>query len=261
MSRILVTGGRGGLGSEVVARLKPTGNTVRVMSRSAAQPNDDHALEWTQADMQSGAGLAEAVKEVDIIVNCASSPGANAQAVDVVGTKSLLDAAQAAGVKHFIHISIVGINRIPTPYYQTKVAAEEVVKAGNVSYSILRATQFHTLLDGFLKPLREATEPPPLQPDASYQLIDTGECAEYLLPYVNENALGEIPDVGGPEVLTLAEIAQQWLAAQELPMPTTFSTTLPPIGANARHGYNTTPDNRYGKITWAEYLKRRYGNY
>lgn len=259
MTRVLVTGGRGGLGREVVARLKADRRTVRVMSRSAAGSDDDHAVEWAQADLESGAGLVDAVQDVDVIVNCASNPAANTYQVDVVGTKSLLEAAQAAGVKHFIHISILGIDKIDTPYYRNKVAAEEVVKAGGVPYSIMRAAQFHTLLDGFLTPLRETSEPPAIQPDAQYQLIETGECADYLLPYVNENAIGQIPDVGGPEIMRLDEIARLWLEAQGLAMPTTFSATKPVIGGAMRGGYNTAPDNRYGKITWAGYLKGKYG--
>jgi hypothetical protein len=73
----------------------------------------------------------------------------------VDGTARLLDQARAAGVHHFIYISIVGIDQIGYSYYQHKLAAERLIEASGLSWSILRATQFHYLVDKLLHMLPE----------------------------------------------------------------------------------------------------------
>src|SRR3990172_12933053 len=152
MSRVLITGGTGVLGSEVASRLAPAGYTVRVMSRRAA-PAEGARTEWAQAQIETGEGLAEAVAGVDVIVHAASSPFRRTREVDVEGTRRLLEVARAAGVAHFVYISIVGIDRIPLPHYKAKLAAERLIEESAVPYSILRAPQFFTLMDDFLRNL------------------------------------------------------------------------------------------------------------
>jgi uncharacterized protein YbjT (DUF2867 family) len=261
MTRILVTGGAGGLGREVVSRLLPTGHQVRVMSRSSRPGQTPAHLEWAQADVTSGDGVADAVADVDVIINAMSNP-ANPQAVDVDGTTALLAAARRAGVAHVIHVSIIGIERIPTPYYRAKVAAEEAVIASGVPYTIWRAAQFHTLLDNALKPLLIAETAPILNnpPDAQYQLIDTGEAAEALVLHVDASPAGRLPDVGGPEVLTLEVIIQQWLHAQRITRAVSFGEADPIIAEAVRRGARVAPSNPYGKITWRDYLRGIYAD-
>jgi uncharacterized protein YbjT (DUF2867 family) len=260
MARILVTGGAGGLGREIVNRLKGTEYIVRVMSRASALAGLDHGIEWVQADAESGSGLAEAVENVDIIVNSMTYPQ-RAQQVDVEGSRRLLAEARKSGVGHVIHISIVGIEHIPLPYYEAKVAAEAVVMQSGVPYSIWRATQFHSLLDGFLAPLRTEASAPILArpPDSKFQLLETGEAAEALLPYITAAPAGRLPDVGGPEVLTLDEILHQWLEAQGISRALAYLPEDPTISEAFRQGVNTVPANAYGKIRWADYLWERYG--
>jgi uncharacterized protein YbjT (DUF2867 family) len=186
---------------------------------------------------------------------------ADPQAVDVAGTRALLAAARAAGVAHVIHVSIIGIDRIPTPYYHAKMAAEEAVIASGVPYSIWRAAQFHTLLDNALKPLLTGESAPVLNnpPDAQYQLIETGEAAEALVRHVGEAPAGRLPDIGGPEVLTLDEIIRQWLEAQGLKREIVYGAADPAIAEAVRSGARIAPENRYGSITWRDYLRRVYG--
>ena len=255
MTRILVTGGTGDLGGQVVDRLQKANHTVRIMSR---KPKPALAsLAWAQVDILTGQGLEQAVAGVDVIINCMSDPRKNTHAVDVDGTRRLLEKARAAKVAHFLHISIVGIERIPLPYYREKVAAESVVKAGGIPWSILRATQFHSFIDHLLASFPTILGVMPLPDDFKFQTIDVGEVAEHLLKYL-EKPSGLLPDVGGPEVLTANEMAHSWLAARGskrliLPLP------LPgKVADGLRHGYNTCPDQRIGKITWTEWLIQKY---
>src|SRR5215470_5453760 len=132
MSRILVTGGAGSLGREIVARLKPTGNIVRVMSRHEPRPGQNTGVEWAQADLETGVGVEAAVKDVNIIINAATNGLTKPHQVDVVGAGKMLELAKAAGVAHVIQISIVGIDRINFVYYKEKLEAEEMVKQSGV---------------------------------------------------------------------------------------------------------------------------------
>lgn len=257
MQRVLITGGTGVLGRELVRRLVARGYTVRVSSRrppAEAQP----ASEWAQADLETGAGLAEAVAGVQVILHCASSPFRRTRQVDVEGTQRLVQAARAAGVQHFVYISIVGVNRIPFAYYQHKLAAERIVESAGAPFTILRATQFHTLLDGWLT---AANRLPLLflPTDLRFQLVDAGEVADRLCEMVAAGPVGRAPDMGGPEILTLGEIARAWLEARGLRKPV---ISVPPLGGFAaalRGGLNTCPENRQGRITWAAWLEQTYG--
>ncbi|HEX8906151.1 MAG TPA: NAD(P)H-binding protein, partial [Longimicrobiaceae bacterium] len=141
---ILVTGGTGTLGREVVEILRGRGHTIRILTRKPASGEG-----FVQGDIATGTGLADAVAGIDTIVNAASATTDPKQghATDVVGTRRLLEAASGAGVRHVVHVSIVGIERVQAvPYYRHKLNAERVVRGAGVPWTILRATQFHPLI-------------------------------------------------------------------------------------------------------------------
>lgn len=70
---------------------------------------------------------------------------------DVRATGVLLRQARATGVKHFCYVSIVGSDRVPLPYYGAKVQCEASVRDSGLSWSIFRATQFHSLVDAVIR--------------------------------------------------------------------------------------------------------------
>jgi uncharacterized protein YbjT (DUF2867 family) len=189
MKRILVTGGSGGLGREVVRELGDAGYILRVMSRRPRPANHDPAVEWAQADLESDTGLRAAVDGVHAIIHSAShaplSTGklrdlvAYPEHVDVDGTRRLLGHAHAAGVAHIVYISIVGIDQVPMPYYRAKLKAETLIQAGSVPWTILRATQFFTLIDFALQGLMRL--PLAMIPAGwQFQPVDTREVAARL---------------------------------------------------------------------------------
>lgn len=257
MTRVLVTGGTGSLGRELVPRLAKAGYTVRVMSRRSGESNAAGDVEWTQADLRTGAGVADAVRDVDIIHHAASSPFKDTAKTDVDGTRLLLDAAKAAGVKNVYYISIVGVDKIHYAYYDAKLAAEKVVEESGAPYTILRATQFHPLLDTFLSALFKRGPFLFLPPNISFQLLDIGEVADHMMATTSEVPGGRLADVGGPEVLTLQEIAREWKKARG-----GFIITVPVPGFGPAKamagGANCCPDSRIGKVTWREWLAGRY---
>jgi uncharacterized protein YbjT (DUF2867 family) len=259
MTRVLVTGGAGVLGRELVPRLMRAGYTVRVMSRRERQPGEWPEVEWAQADLETGRGLAEAIAGAQIVVHAASNAAYHTRVIDVEGTRRLLEKAKAAGgVGHCLYVSIVGIERVPLPYYRHKLAAEGVVAEGGVPWTILRATQFHTLIDGRLHAATRGPWPLALLPtDLKFQPIDTGEAADRICECVAAGPGGRAPDIGGPEVLTFGEMAQVWLAARGMRRPVLHLPWPGGFASAVRRGYLTCPEQKYGKITWAEWVKRK----
>ena len=139
---VLVTGGTGALGREVVRRLRESGHRPRILSRKPGEDDD-----WVQGDLVTGLGLELAVKGIDAIVHAASDSMHlhRYRATDVLGTRLLLTMARESCVKHAVYVSIVGMEGVAFPYYRSKLAAEAVVRENIVPWSILRATHFHTL--------------------------------------------------------------------------------------------------------------------
>ncbi len=257
MPRVLITGGTGILGRKLVPRFAGAGYTVRVMSRRGPPSGRGPEVEWAQAQLASGEGVSHAVSGVDLIVHAASSPFRRSEEVDVGGTEGLLKHAREAGVSHFFYISIVGIDRIPLGYYKRKLAAESLVEQGGVPWSILRATQFHTLIDMQLRALLRF--PIALVPtDFRFQPIDPGEVADRIVEHAAKGPSGRLPDLGGPEVHTLGELARTWAQVRGL-RRRIFRLPLPgKVAAGFRQGLNTTPEGKYGQVTWADWVRRRY---
>jgi uncharacterized protein YbjT (DUF2867 family) len=132
---ILVTGGTGTLGRVLVERLRARGAMPRVLSRKQGEGR-------VVGDLATGDGLDVALAGARTILHLASSPEGDAAAA-----ASLIDAARRAGTEpHLVFISIVGIDRIPLPYYRAKLEVERLVEASGLPWTVLRATQFPDLL-------------------------------------------------------------------------------------------------------------------
>lgn len=259
MNRILVTGGNGTLGRVVVSKLgqQPT-YTVRVMSRRPKPGAAQSTLEWAQADLETGEGLEAAVAGVQTVIHAATNPLWHTRQVDLDGTRRLAEVARKAGVSHLIYISIVGVDRIPYSYYQTKFAAEELIANGEIPWTILRATQFDGLLDLALRALFKL--PVGLWfADIPWQPIAVDVVADTLIQSVAAGPAGRLPGIGGPEVLSGSEILHTWLEVRGM-RRVVLPLHLPGKAAEGfRNGYHTCPDNRLGKITWHEWVENKYG--
>lgn len=141
---VLVTGGTGTIGSEVVLELLRSGVTAKVLTRMPG-----HAAtggEEIEGDLATGAGLVEAIDGVQSVIHCASNP-AHSQDVDIDGTARLCEAlAEHNPEARLVHVSIVGCWENPLPYYRAKAAAETVVTDSGRTHVIVRATQVHQLV-------------------------------------------------------------------------------------------------------------------
>jgi uncharacterized protein YbjT (DUF2867 family) len=251
--RILVTGGTGVLGREVVAAAEVGGHTIRVGSRGARRAQLPAGREWATMDLASGGGLDAAVADVDVVIHAASDPK-HSQAADVDGTRTLVEACRRRRVGHVVFVSIVGIDRIPLGYYQHKLAAERIVEGGGVPFSILRATQFHPFVDHLLKSAARAPLIIPLPAGFQVQSVDVAEVARRLVRCVDEGPGGRLADFGGPEAMSLGEAARLWRDARRVSKPI-ISIPLPGRAAAAfRAGANTVPVGERGSVTWRDWL-------
>jgi uncharacterized protein YbjT (DUF2867 family) len=197
---LLITGGTGTLGRPTVEALRAAGVEPRILSR---RPGDAHVV----ADLQSGVGLREALDGVDTVLHLATNRRSDARA-----TQHLVDAARSAGVQHLVYLSIVGVDAVPLGYYRAKRACEELVAGSGLPFTILRATQFHDFVAGFFRAQRLL--PRVIALDAQFQPISTAAVADRLVSLAGaEPANGRADDLGGPEVLPMAELARQWLVA------------------------------------------------
>jgi uncharacterized protein YbjT (DUF2867 family) len=249
VSEILVTGGTGLLGRRVVDGLRAADHSVRVLSRSG-RPGT------VRGNLLAGEGLDRAVDGVGAIVHCASSPLRKTRQTDVDGTERLLQAAARAGVSHVVYISIVGVDRAPYhPYYRAKLETERVVEGSPVPWTILRATQFHEFALRILQLLERL--PVMLVPKGFLlQPVDVGEVADRLVELALSDPAGRVPNQGGPEVRTMAELADTYfrIAGRQRRI---LEVPLPGKTARAfREGAQVCLDEcAYGKIRWEDFLR------
>jgi uncharacterized protein YbjT (DUF2867 family) len=132
--KIAVAGGTGVAGRWTVEALRDGGHEVIVIARSAG------------ADLVTGAGLDVALAGADAVIdatNVASSDKRASSEFFEATARTLMRTAAAAGVRHIVALSIIGIDRVPYGYYQGKLRQEEVLRESPVPVSILRAAQFH----------------------------------------------------------------------------------------------------------------------
>ncbi len=245
MSTVLLTGGTGTLGRVVHQDLLSQGLDVRVFSRSP-RPAGVEPAEWATGDLRKNTGVAEAMDGIDVIVHCATGLG------DVVAAKNLIAAARAAGTPHLVYISIVGIDDIPLFYYRAKREVEDLVESAELPWTILRATQFHDLVVRMFASQRGL--PVLLAPSFSFQPIDVRDVSARLAEIAAQPATGRVPDIGGPEVRTAADLAHAYLASEHRRRRVVGFGLPGKIFAGFKRGHNLVPAHTVGKITFDEYL-------
>jgi uncharacterized protein YbjT (DUF2867 family) len=202
--KIVVIGGTGLIGSKVVERLRKDGHEPL-----AASPD-------TGVNTLTGKGLAEALEGAQAVVDVANAPASDDAAVlDFFRTSSrnLLAAETAAGVGHHVTLSVVGTDRLPeSGYFRAKAAQEDLVKAGPIPCTIVRAAQFFEFIgriadsstDGNTVRLSPALVQPEAADDVASALADVAVGAP----------LNDTVELAGPEAFRLDELAGRLLSAK-----------------------------------------------
>jgi uncharacterized protein YbjT (DUF2867 family) len=201
--KIAVIGGTGLIGSQVVRILKAGGHEAVPYSLS------------TGVDLLSGKGLTEALAGADVVVNLTNSPTFDDASLTFFQQtmNNLLTAAAAAGVGHAVILSIVGADQVPDlVYYRAKVLQEDILKAGPVPYSIVRATQFFEFMDAALS--WTADENTVRLPATFVQPMAAADVARAVADVSLGAPLRGTRNVAGPEVFTLDDLGKITLAAR-----------------------------------------------
>lgn len=219
--KIVVIGGTGLIGSNVVSRLSEHGHNAVAASPSSG------------VNALTGEGLADVLEGADVVVDVANSPSFADDAVMnffETATGNLLAAEAAAGVGHHVALSIVGADRLPASgYLRAKVAQEKLIVDSGIPYSIVRATQFLEFAKGIADSATEGNtvrlSPAVFQPGAA------ADVAAQVARAAEEKPLNGIREVAGPERLGLDEWIGRVLAANNDPREVVTDETAPYFGA------------------------------
>jgi uncharacterized protein YbjT (DUF2867 family) len=250
--RILVTGSTGQLGSALLKQLKGSNYEVKITSRR--KPEGLGHFEWIYSDLSSGEGLESAVKDVDVIIHAATSPIKNSKMVEVLGFKEFL--GKMKHIKHLIYPSIVGIDAIPFNYYKQKYEAEELLKNSSIPHTIVRATQFHNFVENLFisKPLFKRYIVPG---NFKFQSVEVSEFARHLIGLVEKEPQGRAEDFGGPEIMTLKEMAELKIKKNN-ESNKVLSISFPgKLYKSISEGKNTNSLRKMGQITFGDYLSNK----
>ena len=203
--KIVVVGGTGLIGSKLVERLRYAGHEPL-----AASPD-------TGVDTLTGDGLAEALEGAQVVVDVSNAPvWEDAAVMDFfrTSTRNILATEAAAGITHHVALSVVGADRLPeSGYMRAKVAQEEMVKAGPVPYTILRATQFFEFIgriaNSSLNGETIHLAPVLIQPEAA------DDVAAALADVATTEPVNGVVELAGPERFRLDELAERVLRAND----------------------------------------------
>ena len=200
--KIVVIGGTGLIGSKTVAILRQRGHDV-----VAASPN-------TGVNTITGEGVREAVAGAQVVIDLANSPSFEDKAVlefFETSERNLLPAETAAGVRHHVALSIVGIDRSDNGYFRAKLAQEKLIKASGVPYTIIRSTQFMEFLRAIADSSADGNvvriSPGLFQPIAADDVA--ANVAEVALAPPQNGAV----EIAGPERAPFNEIVARYLKA------------------------------------------------
>lgn len=249
--RIVVTGGLGALGSEVVAALREHGHDPVVASRR------------TGVDLETGAGVDRVLAAADAVVHTADSTSPRSYGSVTIGAgRTLIERlGRMSSPPHLVTISIVGCERVDYAYYRAKRAADELVLSTDLPATVVRATQFHSLAAFFARvgrvgPLVLGVRGMRIQPvDIRWvgrRLAEVSVAAPPAGPV-------EGPDLAGPEIFDVTQLSGLVAGHEGRRRPRPVA--LPPIGAAMRDfGAGRIlpgPDAEIGGERFAQWLGRQ----
>ncbi|HVI27034.1 SDR family oxidoreductase [Hansschlegelia sp.] len=201
--KIVVIGGTGLIGSQVVPRLKAAGHEV-----VAASPN-------TGVNAVTGEGLAEALTGASVVVDVANSPSFADEAVldfFVRAGRNLAAAEKAAGVAHHVALSVVGTERLlDSGYFRAKLAQEELIASAGIPWTLVRATQFFEFaatiaaaatVDGVTRATSAAIQP-----------VASADVAAFVAEVALAEPLNRMVEIAGPEKMPIAELVARYFEA------------------------------------------------
>jgi uncharacterized protein YbjT (DUF2867 family) len=243
--KITVIGATGQIGSAVVELLTAAGHDVVAASLSSG------------ANVLTGAGLADAVAGAQVLVDVVNSPSfEDGPVMDffTASSKNLVAAAHAAGVGHYVALSIVNADGLPdSGYMRAKVVQEGTIVDSGLPYTIVRATQFQQFAEAITGSLVVRDEV--RVPDGRIQLIAAADVAAEVARVAMAAPANGIVEIGGPEKMTFAEMAQAVLDHQGDDKPVVVDPHATYFGTPVDESSLVTGDGAVlGEIRFADWL-------
>lgn len=246
MSTVLVTGASGFVGSQIVPALIDAGHRVVALARSASSgevvlerlaPHQREAVVIRQGDVTRPDTLPGAVAGVDAVIHLVAIPrdyrgGADLRLVNTEGTRAVVAAMEAGGVRRLIHMGAMGVEDDPKLHYaSSKAKAEALVQASDLDWTILKPSLQFGPGDGFfnivadLVRLSPGIVPVPGDGRSRFQPIHVADVARVATASLADpSTVGQAFELGGPRYWTYREITQEVLSAMGkrrliIPMP------------------------------------------
>jgi uncharacterized protein YbjT (DUF2867 family) len=245
--KIVVIGGTGLIGSKLVPKLREHGDEA-----VPASPD-------TGVNTITGEGLAEVLQGASVVVDVSNSPSFEDTAVMkffTTSTSNLLKYAAAAGVTHYVALSVVGTERIPdSPYLRAKNAQETLIKGAGIPYTIVHATQFFE----FVKRIAdEATDGTTVRlPPVLIQPMAADDVAKALARIAVGAPLNGTVEVAGPQQFRFDELIRQGLGARHDSREVVVDPHARYFGAElGERSLIPAGDARLGEIRFQEWLNQ-----
>ncbi len=244
--KIIVIGGTGLIGSKTVPILCQGGHDV-----VAASPKSG-------VNTITGEGLKEAMVGAQVVIDLANSPSFEDKAVleffQTSGRK-LHPAEAAAGVRHHVALSIVGIDRTDNGYFRAKVAQEKLIETSGIPYTIIRSTQFLEFLGGIAD--SSAVGNTVRLPPSLFQPIAADDVATIVADVARAAPRNGIVEIAGPERAPFNEIVARYLKAVRDPREVVRDPEAGYWGGKIEER-SLVPlgDARLGRIGLDEWLRR-----
>ena len=243
--KVVVIGGTGLVGKQVVSRLHQAGHEV-----VAASPA-------TGVNAVTGEGLERALAGAEVVVDVANSPSfEDAAALDFFtrAGANLLGAERRAGVRHHVALSVVGTERLQSSgYFRAKLAQEALIERSPVPYTLVRATQFHE----FVKSIADFSTRDHVAhlTSAAMQPIASADVARALVDLVTQSPTRTMVEVAGPERAPLAEFVATWLGHMDDPRTISVEPGAPYFGILVDdHSLTPGPQARLMPTRFEEWL-------
>lgn len=224
---IAIVGATGFVGSHLVPHLVAAGHRVTAISRDGRRlPQWGETVAARAADVATGIGLDEALAGADAVVHLAAIPrethGRKFEDVNVRGTERVVAAAERAGIRRLVHLSVLGVADDPKlRYLYSKWRGEQAVRESSLDWVVLRPSLMFGTGDGFFNLVKTTLRwwspgivAIPGKGDARFQPLSADDLAIGVEKSVTDGERrASVYDIGGPEHVTYGQIVDAVIQA------------------------------------------------